>query len=199
MRIEVELIEGEDGVSPGQACVFYASAEGQARVLGGGFIKSAIAADGGGGFAHGSGFGSAELTDPAGERAMGAELDKETITKAYARWAPVYDLVFGAVFERGRRASIAAAERIGGRILEVGVGTGISLPDYARKNRLIGVDISEPMLHKGTRARRRTPPRQCRGTGRDGRRAPRFPGRELRRGGRAICHHDRAGPGGDAR
>src|SRR5262249_35594530 len=58
-------------------------------------------------------------------------LDKETITKAYARWAPVYDLVFGAVFERGREAAIAAAERIGGRILEVGVGTGISLPDYA--------------------------------------------------------------------
>jgi phosphatidylethanolamine/phosphatidyl-N-methylethanolamine N-methyltransferase len=79
---------------------------------------------------------------------MGAELDRETITKAYARWAPVYDLVFGAVFERGRRASIAAAERIGGRILEVGVGTGISLPDYARQNRLVGVDISEPMLRK---------------------------------------------------
>jgi phosphatidylethanolamine/phosphatidyl-N-methylethanolamine N-methyltransferase len=77
-----------------------------------------------------------------------AELDKETIAKAYARWAPVYDLVFGAVFERGRHAAIAAAERIGGRILEVGVGTGISLPDYSRANRLCGVDISEPMLRK---------------------------------------------------
>jgi phosphatidylethanolamine/phosphatidyl-N-methylethanolamine N-methyltransferase len=79
---------------------------------------------------------------------MAAEFDKTTITKAYARWAPIYDLVFGAVFERGRRASIAAAERIGGRILEVGVGTGISLPDYARSNRLVGVDLSEPMLRK---------------------------------------------------
>jgi phosphatidylethanolamine/phosphatidyl-N-methylethanolamine N-methyltransferase len=77
-----------------------------------------------------------------------AELDKETITKAYARWAPVYDVVFGAVFERGRHAAIAAAERIGGRILEVGVGTGISLPDYSRSNHLCGVDISEPMLRK---------------------------------------------------
>jgi phosphatidylethanolamine/phosphatidyl-N-methylethanolamine N-methyltransferase len=76
------------------------------------------------------------------------ELDQATIARAYARWAPVYDLVFGAVFERGRKAAIAAAERIGGRILEVGVGTGISLPDYARHNRLIGVDISEPMLRK---------------------------------------------------
>jgi phosphatidylethanolamine/phosphatidyl-N-methylethanolamine N-methyltransferase len=76
------------------------------------------------------------------------ELDKDTIARAYARWAPVYDLVFGAVFERGRHAAIAAAERIGGRILEVGVGTGISLPDYSAGNRLVGIDISEPMLRR---------------------------------------------------
>ena len=75
-------------------------------------------------------------------------LDIETITKAYGRWAPVYDLVFGAVFERGRQAAIHAAERIGGRILEVGVGTGISLPEYSRVNRVCGIDISEPMLLK---------------------------------------------------
>src|SRR5215469_11958757 len=77
-----------------------------------------------------------------------SELDKQAVTKAYARWAPVYDLVFGAVFERGRQAAIEAAERIGGRILEVGVGTGISLPDYSRANHICGVDISEPMLLK---------------------------------------------------
>ena len=41
---EVELVDGEEGVSPGQACVFYDAAIGQARVLGGGFIKSAAAA-----------------------------------------------------------------------------------------------------------------------------------------------------------
>ena len=76
------------------------------------------------------------------------ELDQATIAKAYARWAPVYDFVFGAVFERGRLAAIEAAERVGGRILEVGVGTGISLPDYSRKNRIAGIDISEPMLRK---------------------------------------------------
>lgn len=83
---------------------------------------------------------------------MADDIDKESVERAYARWAPVYDLVFGAVFERGRKASIEAAEQAvgaaGGRILEVGVGTGISLPDYARKNRLTGVDISVPMLRK---------------------------------------------------
>ena len=79
---------------------------------------------------------------------MAAELDKATVAKAYARWAPVYDLVFGSVFDRGRKASIAAAERIGGRILEVGVGTGLSLPDYSWNNRLTGIDLSAPMLRK---------------------------------------------------
>jgi phosphatidylethanolamine/phosphatidyl-N-methylethanolamine N-methyltransferase len=76
------------------------------------------------------------------------ELDKATVAKAYARWAPVYDLVFGAVFDRGRKAAIAAAERIGGRILDVGIGTGLSLTDYSSSNRVCGVDLSEPMLRK---------------------------------------------------
>ena len=77
-----------------------------------------------------------------------ADLDKRAVTKAYDRWAPVYDLVFGPVFERGRHAAIAAAERLGGRILEVGVGTGIALPHYSRNCRVCGIDISEPMLRK---------------------------------------------------
>lgn len=79
---------------------------------------------------------------------MATELNKDTVARAYARWAPVYDLVFGEVFKRARLAAIAAAERTGGRILEVGVGTGISLPYYSTANRLAGVDISEPMLRK---------------------------------------------------
>lgn len=83
---------------------------------------------------------------------MAGDIDKAGVARAYAAWAPIYDFVFGAVFDAGRRASIEAAEQAcgpsGGRILEVGVGTGISLPDYARINRLVGVDLSEPMLRK---------------------------------------------------
>jgi phosphatidylethanolamine/phosphatidyl-N-methylethanolamine N-methyltransferase len=75
-------------------------------------------------------------------------INTETVTKTYARWAPVYDLVFGTVFERARHAAIAATNRVGGRILDVGVGTGICLPHYAPTTRVVGVDLSEPMLHK---------------------------------------------------
>src|SRR6516162_2484848 len=79
---------------------------------------------------------------------MAGEIDINTVAKAYARWAPVYDFVFGAVFDAGRKASIAAAERIGGRILDVGIGTGISPPDYARTHRTVGLDDCEAMLRK---------------------------------------------------
>jgi phosphatidylethanolamine/phosphatidyl-N-methylethanolamine N-methyltransferase len=79
---------------------------------------------------------------------MTVELHKDTVVQAYGRWAPVYDLVFGPVFRAGRRAAIAAAESIGGRILEVGVGTGLSLPGYASGNSVYGVDISAEMLRK---------------------------------------------------
>ncbi|MDV2987579.1 UNVERIFIED_CONTAM: methyltransferase domain-containing protein [Methylobacteriaceae bacterium AG10] len=76
------------------------------------------------------------------------EMRTEGVAKAYDRWAPIYDLVFGKVFARGRSAAIEAAERVGGRILEVGVGTGISLPQYSPRSRLVGVDLSAPMLEK---------------------------------------------------
>src|SRR3954451_9785582 len=79
---------------------------------------------------------------------MAVEIDINTVAKAYARWAPVYDFVFGAVFDAGRKASIAAAQRIGGRLLDVGIGTGILLLDYAPAHRIVGVDYSEPMLRK---------------------------------------------------
>lgn len=74
-----------------------------------------------------------------------------SVAAAYDRWAPVYDLVFGGVFSTGRRQAIVAAENIGGLVLEVGVGTGISLPHYSKRTRLVGIDISEAMLEKARR------------------------------------------------
>jgi phosphatidylethanolamine/phosphatidyl-N-methylethanolamine N-methyltransferase len=76
------------------------------------------------------------------------DFDRETVERAYDRWAPVYDLVFGGVFSKGRKAAIQATNRLGGRVLEVGIGTGISLPQYAPNLRIFGTDISEAMLRK---------------------------------------------------
>jgi phosphatidylethanolamine/phosphatidyl-N-methylethanolamine N-methyltransferase len=75
-------------------------------------------------------------------------METAMVAEAYGRWAPIYDVVFGPVFKRGRSTAIDAAERVGGRILEVGVGTGLSLSGYSGKNPVFGVDISGPMLSK---------------------------------------------------
>jgi phosphatidylethanolamine/phosphatidyl-N-methylethanolamine N-methyltransferase len=75
-----------------------------------------------------------------------AELDTQSIQKAYARWAPIYDALFGSITTTGRRAAAAAATKVGGRVLEVGVGTGIALPDYGKNCRVIGLDLSFDML-----------------------------------------------------
>ncbi len=82
---------------------------------------------------------------------MGGDISKHGVEKAYARWAPIYDFVFGKVFEAGRNAAIEAAGKAcppGGRLLEVGVGTGISLPGYPTNISIVGCDLSEPMLRK---------------------------------------------------
>ncbi len=78
----------------------------------------------------------------------GGRLSSDGVARAYGRWAPVYDLVFGPVFARGRSLAAAAAERVGGRVLEVGVGTGLSLPAYRRAREVVGIDISAPMLER---------------------------------------------------
>jgi phosphatidylethanolamine/phosphatidyl-N-methylethanolamine N-methyltransferase len=79
------------------------------------------------------------------------DFDRAMVEQAYDRWAPVYDFVFGSVFSKGRNAAIQATNRVGGRVLEVGVGTGISLPQYASHLRIFGTDISEAMLRKAKR------------------------------------------------
>ena len=78
--------------------------------------------------------------------------DKQVMEKAYARWAPVYDVLCGPVFLNGRRAAAQAARDVGGRILEIGVGTGLSFDDYDASTEITGIDISEPMI---ARARER--------------------------------------------
>ncbi|MEJ2433579.1 MAG: class I SAM-dependent methyltransferase [Pseudolabrys sp.] len=78
--------------------------------------------------------------------------DRQEMEKAYARWAPVYDALCGPFFLNGRRAAAVAAREVGGKILEIGVGTGLSFDDYDAITEITGIDMSEPMI---ARARER--------------------------------------------
>jgi len=79
----------------------------------------------------------------------------EGVAAAYDRWAPIYDMIFGKVFTFGRAESIQRAEAVGGRVLEVGAGTGISLPQYKRTTRLVAIDIADAMLDKARERKHR--------------------------------------------
>jgi phosphatidylethanolamine/phosphatidyl-N-methylethanolamine N-methyltransferase len=79
-------------------------------------------------------------------------MDIEGIKAVYRRYAPIYDIVFGPVLHPGRKLIIEALNcRPGDRILEVGVGTGLSLPLYPKDVRVTGIDISAEMLNKARR------------------------------------------------
>jgi phosphatidylethanolamine/phosphatidyl-N-methylethanolamine N-methyltransferase len=77
---------------------------------------------------------------------MPRDPDKHVMEKAYARWAPVYDALCGPIFVNGRRAAAKAARQVGGQILEIGVGTGLSFDDYDASTEITGIDLSEPMI-----------------------------------------------------
>lgn len=80
-------------------------------------------------------------------------LDLEAVRRAYRRYASVYDVLFGPSLDAGRRAAVAAINRSGARrVLEVGVGTGLTLPGYRIDMRVVGIDLCPEMLR---RARRR--------------------------------------------
>jgi phosphatidylethanolamine/phosphatidyl-N-methylethanolamine N-methyltransferase len=73
----------------------------------------------------------------------------ETVKTAYRRYAGFYDALFGPVLQPGRRAVMEALRlRPGDRVLEVGVGTGLSLPMYPQAVKITGIDVSREMLDK---------------------------------------------------
>lgn len=75
-------------------------------------------------------------------------LDDAAVRAAYARWAPVYDMVFRAPLYWGRRAGVKRVNQLSGSVLEAGVGTGMALPYYGKHLKVTGIDLSEEMLAK---------------------------------------------------
>jgi phosphatidylethanolamine/phosphatidyl-N-methylethanolamine N-methyltransferase len=81
-------------------------------------------------------------------------MDLQDTIRTYRLFSGSYDIVFGPVFHPGRKAAVGIAnDRPGQRILEVGVGTGLSLPYFRSDSQVTGIDVSAEMLEK---ARRRT-------------------------------------------
>ena len=76
------------------------------------------------------------------------QLDETSIRKAYRRWAPFYDNTFGRFTTEGRRHAVEIINKRQGKVLEVGVGTGLSLAYYAPHMEIVGIDLSPEMLDK---------------------------------------------------
>jgi phosphatidylethanolamine/phosphatidyl-N-methylethanolamine N-methyltransferase len=79
-------------------------------------------------------------------------MDLRDTIRTYRLFSGSYDIVFGPVFHPGRKEAVRVAnDRPGQRILEVGVGTGLSLPYFRKDSRVTGIDISAEMLEKAKR------------------------------------------------
>jgi phosphatidylethanolamine/phosphatidyl-N-methylethanolamine N-methyltransferase len=83
-------------------------------------------------------------------------MDLNDTIRTYRLFSGSYDIFFGPVFHPGRKDAVRIAnDRPGQRILEVGVGTGLSLPHFRPDSRVTGIDVSAEMLAKAKRRTRR--------------------------------------------
>jgi len=78
----------------------------------------------------------------------GGKLDIDAVKSSYKVWAPVYDKTFGAITTVGRKRAIQYINSRQGKVLEVGVGTGLSLKHYKPHLQVTGIDVSSHMLAK---------------------------------------------------
>lgn len=75
-------------------------------------------------------------------------ISKREVLVAYKFWAPIYDWTYGKVTRSARKAALERVNRLGGRLLEVGVGTGLALTRYSSQLKVVGIDLSPHMLRQ---------------------------------------------------
>jgi phosphatidylethanolamine/phosphatidyl-N-methylethanolamine N-methyltransferase len=76
-------------------------------------------------------------------------MDREQVRSIYGQYSSVYDLFFSHIFSPRIKMGLGRSDiQKGDKILEVGVGTGISLHMYPKSCTLVGVDVTRKMLEK---------------------------------------------------
>lgn len=78
-------------------------------------------------------------------------MDLAAVKTSYKYWAPIYDYTFGLITRAGRRRVVDYVNQHQGRVLEIGVGTGLSLHRYRSHLEVTGIDVSPDMLDKARR------------------------------------------------
>ena len=85
-----------------------------------------------------------------------ANMEADDVRAAYRRWAPFYDATFGKLVETGVKQTVARANTFSGKLLEVGVGTGLALPHYESRLAVTGIDLSSDMLERARKRLKRS-------------------------------------------
>ena len=76
-------------------------------------------------------------------------MQKAEIQKIYSRYSGFYDIIFEQFFyPRIRLGLEKIGIQSGDRIIEVGVGTGLSLSLYPEYCKVVGIDITRRMLER---------------------------------------------------
>ena len=80
------------------------------------------------------------------------DIRRSDVERTYRAYAPIYDAVFGVALDPGRTALIRAVAALApARLLEVGVGTGLTLKRYPSSSSITGIDVSAEMLRVAAR------------------------------------------------
>lgn len=103
------------------------------------------------------------LTGQVNDNSRMSEVSRQSVIRTYDRYAPFYDLLFGRIQARGcSRMAAAVRELAPARILEVGIGTGLTLPRYPEGAQLTGIDVCPRMLAQAKERAKALPGRDIR-------------------------------------
>jgi len=83
-------------------------------------------------------------------------METKSVKKIYDHYSPIYDFIFkGWFYPRIKYAINLLDIKPGDKILEVGIGTGLSMTTYPSYCEVIGIDLSKEMLKKAEKKRKK--------------------------------------------